>query len=55
MIKGQKIAIKDKPRNHNIIAELDLKNHFLKKLNELREMKEEYYRVPEDQQKPTTA
>ena len=49
LIKGQKIAIKDKPSNYNIMGELDLKSHFLKKLKELREMKEEYYKAFDDQ------
>ena len=48
MVKGQKIGIKTSPRNHNIMAEFDLKNHFLKKLDELRVMREEYYRAPEE-------
>ena len=30
------------------MADLDLKGHFLKKLNELRYMKEEYYGAPEE-------
>ena len=38
--------MKAKPANHNILGELDLKNHFLKKLHELRYMKEEYYGQP---------
>ena len=38
--------MKAKPANHNILGELDLKNHFLKKLHELRYMKEEYYGPP---------
>ena len=38
--------MKSKPANHNILGELDLKNHFLKKLHELRYMKEEYYGPP---------
>ena len=42
-IKGQKIAIKDKPIKHNLLKEFNLKNHFLRKLEELREMKREYY------------
>ena len=28
------------------MGELDLKSHFLRKLNELRDMKEEYYQLP---------
>ena len=46
-VQGQKIGIKHSPRNHNIMEELDLKGHFLKKLTELRDMKEEYYGAPE--------
>ena len=47
-IKGQKISMKNSPNNYNILGELDLKKHFLKKLNELRVMKEEYYSAPEE-------
>lgn len=43
LIKGTKIDIKNSPRNYNIMAEFDLKNHFLKKLDELRVMRDEYY------------
>lgn len=43
-LKGQKIAIKNKPNTYNIMGECNLKQHFLKKLEELRSMKEEYYR-----------
>ena len=47
IIKGQKINIKDKPKSYNMLGEFNLKNHFLRKLDELREMKKEYYhRVP---------
>ena len=46
LIQGQKIQMKEKPANHNILGELDLKKHFLKKLHELRYMKEEYYGQP---------
>ena len=30
------------------MGELDLKNHFIQKLGELRMMKEEYYQCPEE-------
>ena len=46
LVIGQKTGIKTSPRNHNIMGELGLKHHFLRKLNELRDMKEEYYGVP---------
>ena len=48
LIKGTKIDIKNSPKNYNIMAEFDLKNHFLKKLDELRVMRDEYYQAPEE-------
>ena len=48
LIKGKKIDMVPKPANYNIMGELDLRGHFLKKLNELRFMKEEYYGAPEE-------
>ena len=44
--------MKLKPANHNILGELDLKNHFLEKLHELRYMKEEYYGPPNEKIDP---
>lgn len=48
LIKGQKIVIKDKPNNYNILGDFNLRTHFLKKLEELRSMKAEYYCAPYD-------
>ena len=44
-VKGQKIAIRAVPIKHNILEELNLRDHFLQKLHELRAMKEEYNRL----------
>jgi len=49
LVRGQKIAIKNKPNSYNIVGEFNLRTHFLNKLQELRSMKEEYYRAPGDQ------
>lgn len=41
LLTGQSIKIN--PKQKNVMAELNLEDHFLKKLEELRVMKEEYY------------